>query len=308
MVHVNSEFADQASDHDPQVVRLSMPVTVTHDITFDKNCSSPTLVGDPYRCTYSMSNDVDGAHDTLTVTGLSDKVHAAGGDVSSGNVLGSLQLVATTGSPTCTGGSGSGTTANPWVGVTSCTLPFGASIDSQEFAFYTVQSADYGQPGHTLGDTASLTWHDQCNDPAGTGNSNCVADPADATAESHTTVARLQSTATTAIHNPGHATVTTVEAGTSVHDFVTVSGQPGHPIPSGNVTIDWFLNGACTGSPTTSSTVALNAAGQVDATGFFFAVNSPGKRGFLAHYAGDATYAPDDGDCEPLRSSTRTSR
>ena len=36
--------------------------------------------------------------------------------------------------------------------------------------------------------------------------------------------------------------------GATVHDFVTVSAPPGEPNPSGDVTIDWFLNGTCTGA------------------------------------------------------------
>src|SRR6185436_10355513 len=45
----------------------------------------------------------------------------------------------------------------------------------------------------------------------------------------------------------------------------------------------------------------LNGAGQFDATGFAFTVNSAGFRAFRAHYEGDATYNPSDGACEPLQ-------
>ena len=53
----------------------------------------------------------------------------------------------------------------------------------------------------------------------------------------------------TDIHNAAHQPVLTVEAGSTVHDFVTVSGQPGSPNPTGTVTVNWFLNGTCAGSP-----------------------------------------------------------
>ena len=77
-----------------------------------------------------------------------------------------------------------------------------------------------------------------------------------------------------------------------MHDFVTVTGQPGSPNPTGNVNIDWFLNGTCApaAAVNSGSVGPLNAAGQFDATGFAFTVNTAGQRAFQAHYEGDATY------------------
>jgi hypothetical protein len=60
---------------------------INHGISFTKGCTSPTNVGAPYQCTYSVRNNVDDAMDTLTINGLTDVVHSAGGDVSSGNVF-----------------------------------------------------------------------------------------------------------------------------------------------------------------------------------------------------------------------------
>src|SRR6266536_1076212 len=106
---------------------------------------------------------------------------------------------------------------------------------------------------------------------------------------------------TTAIHNPAHQVVTSVPVGTTVHDSVSVVDPNAFGIPTGDVTIDWFLNGTCTGSPAVNSgPLTLDAAGNLDATGFAFTVNSPGFRGFKAHYLGDSNYAPADGPCEPL--------
>ena len=110
---------------------------------------------------------------------------------------------------------------------------------------------------------------------------------------------RPNATVSTTIHDAGHAAVTAVPRGTTVHDFVRVTGPSG--TPTGTVTIDWFLNGTCTGSPSvTSGPFALDASGQVDATGFSFTVNSAGKRAFLAHYSGDSTYSAANGRCEEL--------
>ncbi len=82
---------------------------VQHGISFTKGCVSPTQIGQPYTCTYSIRNKVDDAQDTLTINGLVDVVHAAGGDVSSGNVFSSLRFVigpflpGFSTPPTCTG-------------------------------------------------------------------------------------------------------------------------------------------------------------------------------------------------------------
>ena len=59
----------------------------------------------------------------------------------------------------------------------------------------------------------------------------------------------LVTTATTTdIHNASDTIVTTVPAGTTVHDYVTVSA-PGHPAATGQVTLDWFTNNTCSGAP-----------------------------------------------------------
>jgi hypothetical protein len=102
------------------------------------------------------------------------------------------------------------------------------------------------------------------------------------------------------VRNAGGTTVTTVEAGTTVHDFVHVAGTAGGPIPSGNVTIDWFTNGTCAGAPaSTSAPIALDASGNADATAFAF-TPAAGQFAFRAHFPGDANYGASDGACEPL--------
>jgi len=276
---------------------------VNHGISFTKGCAATTQVGQPYACTYSIINSVDGAQDTLTITGLEDVVHAASGDKPSGNVFTSLRFVIGAGSPTCVGGTGNGSAATPFTGATSCILPFGSRLNVQSFSFYTVMADDFGLPGHALTDSAQLTWHDLCNDPLQTHNSNCPLGAAIlAGAGSQTIVSGLPSTTSTTIHNAAHAAVTAVAVGTNVHDFVSVSGGAGNPVPTGNVTVDWFLNGTCAGAPASTSAVTpLDAAGTVDVTAFNFTVNSAGGRSFMAHYGGDAVYLGSTGACEPLQ-------
>src|SRR5215217_6835735 len=275
---------------------------VQHGIALTKGCVSPTKIGDPYTCTYTIQNIVDDAHDTLTINGLTDIVHSAGGDVDSGNIFSTLKLVAT-GGATCSGAgiSGAGTIANPYTGATSCTLPFNSRIDVQAVSHYNVQAADFALPDHELEDDVSLNWTDLCNDPALTGNSNCNPNPAPATAASLTVVQQLTSATATNIHNAAHQIVTAVAAGATVHDVVTVTGEAGKPTPTGNVTFQWFMNNTCTGTAAaTSGNVVLDGSGQADATAFPQGPLAPGLYGFKATYLGDATYTGSVGACEPL--------
>src|SRR5262245_58641031 len=66
---------------------------VQHGISATKGCVSPTVIDSPYLCTYSIRNNVDDAHDTLTINSFVDNVFAASGIQSSGNVLNQLRLV-----------------------------------------------------------------------------------------------------------------------------------------------------------------------------------------------------------------------
>src|SRR5215216_6122062 len=133
---------------------------VQHGITLTKGCSSPVKIGDPYSCSYTIRNVTDQAHDTLTIDSLVDVVHAAGGDVSSGNIFSTLKMVFVQGTavtpPSCTGGSGAGTVASPYTGATKCTLPFGSRINVQSTSHYTVAAADFGLSNHQLKDDAAL--------------------------------------------------------------------------------------------------------------------------------------------------------
>jgi uncharacterized repeat protein (TIGR01451 family) len=104
-------------------------------------------------------------------------------------------------------------------------------------------------------------------------------------------------TTSTQIHNAAHQVVTAVETGATVHDFVAVSGAA-----SGNVTVDWFTNNTCSGTPASNSgNLALPANGQIDATGFAKGPLATGLYGFKAHYLGNGVSLASDGPCEPLQ-------
>jgi len=132
-----------------------------HGVATAKGCTSPVEVGDPYTCTTLISNTVDTGHDTIRVTALSDVVHSAGGNVSSGPMLATTGLVFS-GAVTCIGGSGAGTSGSPYIGATECLLPFGASITTKPFSHYTVQAGDFNLPNHRLTDTVTWNWNNTC--------------------------------------------------------------------------------------------------------------------------------------------------
>src|SRR5262249_15198999 len=127
-----------------------------HGIAFTKGCDSPTQIGAPLDCSYSVLNVADTAHDTLTFNAISDQVHSFNGDVNSGNILGALELVFSGPTVSCIGGSGAGTAASPYTGATKCTLPFGTTITSNPHTFYTVTADDFKLPGHVITDTGSV--------------------------------------------------------------------------------------------------------------------------------------------------------
>src|SRR5215217_5129682 len=157
---------------------LAVGEPVQHGVSFTKGCASPTKIGEPYSCSFTIRNILDQAHDTLTINSLVDVVHSAGGDVSSGDIFNTLKfsvgtfLAGFSTPPTCNG-SGSGTVGDPWTGATLCTLPFGSRLNVASTSHYTVQAADFTLTDHKLKDDASLGWNDLCDDPAGTLNSNC---------------------------------------------------------------------------------------------------------------------------------------
>jgi hypothetical protein len=86
-----------------------------------------------------------------------------------------------------------------------------------------------------------------------------------------------------------------VPANSVIHDEATVTGAG--PTPTGTIDFDFFTEGTCDGTPTTEAGVALSG-GVAESTAT--APLLPGSYSYLAHYGGDANYAPDDGVCEPF--------
>ena len=93
--------------------------------------------------------------------------------------------------------------------------------------------------------------------------------------------------------------MSSVAAGTAVHDQATVTGALG--TPTGTVTFDWFTNGTARApAAATSDPFTLDASGVADGTTFTQTPRVAGTFAFQATYSGDGTYAGSTGDCEPL--------
>src|SRR3989475_265282 len=118
------------------------------------------------------------------------------------------------------------------------------------------------------------------------------------------TVTALTPTVATEIHNASHAVVTSVPAGSTVHDKATVSGAFG--TPTGTVTFTFFTaSSTCTGASVGSGTVTLDASGVAHPSASQGPL-SAGSYSFIAHYNGDLNYTATDSPCEPLEVTALT--
>jgi len=107
---------------------------------------------------------------------------------------------------------------------------------------------------------------------------------------------KVTPTVVTEIHEDGgHTATTSVDAGSTVHDKVTVSGSFG--TPSGTVDFTFFTSGDCTTGGSTQNNVAL-VAGTAESSST--AALAAGSYSYQAHYDGDTNYSATDSACEPL--------
>ena len=261
------------------------PASVSHGITFLKGCDSPVTIGDPYLCSFTVSQNVTG--DTVTITGLTDAIpNATSPTFTSGPILSSLTL-------TLSGGA----TCN--IGQTQCTLPAGGQIDNvaNPFSWHTVTAADYGAPSHLLTDQATVTWTDVCT---GLGAGNCPVGTQSNQSASSATVVKAPSNTSTVVMSSGSPVTAPLAAPATVTDVATVSGTAG--TPTGTVSFTFFSNGTCDlnalPAPTAAGTITLDVTGK--ATSNSEGPLSAGSYAFQATYNGDGTYLTSTGDCEPF--------
>ena len=279
-----------------------------YGIATGKQCPGPLNVGDAYACTASISNTNSSSEGTVTASAVQDQVFHPDGTTAGGpqTVLinsttvaaGSVHLV------------DDGIAPAPSCDATKCTIPFGDQI-TVDLSHYTVQPQDVGSSvlgQNTLSDIANFSYRQVCDKPVD--GFPCSTGLNISGSGAATDVNPIPTSTTTEIHNnAGGGAVTSVPEGTTVHDFVTVTGVPGQPGPAGTVDVQWFTNGGCTQPFATHKieTLVPDAGGgfsTVDATDFPQGPLVAGHYSFQANYLGDGNtpsqFAPSQGGCEPL--------
>ena len=110
---------------------------------------------------------------------------------------------------------------------------------------------------------------------------------------------KVEPVVTTELHKADHSVVSiggSVDLGTIMHDKVTVTGNS----PGGTVTLKFFDNGACSGSPLVTSSALSLSSGMVDATAFAQGPLAADSYSFMASYPGDTGNLAADSICEPF--------
>jgi len=155
---------------------LAQTATPKHGISIVKGCVGVTAVGSPMLCNYTIRNNTDEGDGTLplvrhTLTfnyiedivctggtgglpgGCIGKAADLGLPTFSGNIIGNLTFSFSNeeggAMPSCDNGA---------TGNSMCTLPPGGRIDSDFYAFYTVEADDFDP----LPDVVVLNWVDLC--------------------------------------------------------------------------------------------------------------------------------------------------
>ena len=191
-------------------------------------------------------------------------------------------------------------------GATLCTLPFGSRINVGRSR--STRSSDRLQPPRPHPDRRGSTQLARpLQRPGRHGQLELRPESARTSARPRRRSSPSSaSTTTTTIHDAAHNVVTAVAAGTTVHDFVTVSGGAGNPAPDrqrhDRLVHQRHLQRGRRRRPRRVARARRTA--RVDATGFAQGPLAAGLYGFRAHYAGRSgqpVYAPSDGACEPLR-------
>ena len=108
---------------------------------------------------------------------------------------------------------------------------------------------------------------------------------------------KLTPTVTTTIHNASEAPVTSVPAGSTVHDRADVSGTG--PAVTGNVDFTFYTSANCTTGGSASGTGIALVSGVAHPSTSQGPLNA-GSYSFKATYNGDTNYNAASSTCEPL--------
>jgi len=249
----------------------SAQVLPFHGITLQKACQLTTPIGQPLECAYQVTNADDNS-ESITISTLTDVVHASGGNVSSGNIRGSL---------TWTPSGGASCSA------ASCILPStGAKITSSFNSFYTVQAGDFliDPVTHTLDDEVAVGWSEPVCVHRG-----CPVGPKIATTGASTIVTKATPSLTTLL------SATAIDIGGTVTDQATLVGASANA--GGTVSYAVYSDVTCETLVTSlgTKTVTNGSVGPSDV----WTADTEGNFWFQATYSGDGGNAgPITSPCE----------
>jgi hypothetical protein len=173
---------------------------------------------------------------------------------------------------------------------------------------YTVTENNPLPAGWTLSD---LTCTDPTSNTTTSGFTATIAlAPGETVSCTYTNALSVTPTVTTAIHAGSDHTTnydgSSLPLNSTIHDKVTVSGSAG--TPTGNVTVDFFKNGTCSGTADSTSSSTALSGGSVDITGFAKGPLDAGDYSFKAHYAGATPYVCSEWSVRRPSRSTRPRR
>ncbi len=110
------------------------------------------------------------------------------------------------------------------------------------------------------------------------------------------TIDKASPTLSTTIHDPEHNPITSVDAGSTVHDSATISGGYN---PTGNVDFTFYPNSSCTEDAGSSAGIVTLSDGTAHPSDSEGPLNA-GTYSFIAHYEGNDNNNPADSLCELL--------
>jgi len=139
-----------------------------HGLSTTKGTNPSTLqIGDEYCSVFTITNTIDESNDTLVVNSVSDVLHAASGELGSGNIIGAVVW-------TLNGGATQDSITH------EITLPPGASVSNAAHPHcsgHLVTIADYNKNAdHRLRDTVTILSNDLCDCACAAPGAPCVED------------------------------------------------------------------------------------------------------------------------------------
>lgn len=164
-------------------------------------------------------------------------------------------------------------------------------VDTSQSGFVTA-NGNYDSANYTT--TSAGTYYWIASYPGDSNNKSVTTSCGDANESS--VVNKVTPSLSTDIHNASHGVVTSVIAGSTVHDKATISGGYN---PSGNVEFTFFPNDSCTNDTGASAGVVALSGGVAHPSSSEGPLNAGGYS-FQAHYVGDINNNPADSGCEPL--------